>query len=168
MSFDLTRPGVLLVGLVSCALLAPGCSESASEHTHADGSDHDHAPTDATGDDAESSSSFTYEGILGVVIEIPEAGKPATAFRIHHEHIPGFRDPKTGEVFVGASGVSGMRAMIMEMPPAQGVDVSGFAPGDKIRFTMRVTTEPRLAWAVTEIEKLAPATEVSFEDKPAP
>ena len=148
-----------LVGLSCCALAAlPGCERSAPTT----------ATTQATPGQpaAQADPAHTYEGILGIVEQIPLPGQPATSFRIHHEHIPTFRSPTTGDIHTNPNGAPGMRAMVMEMPPAEGLDISSYAVGDKVRFTMAVWTQPRVSWRVTAIEKLPPDTPIDFADKP--
>lgn len=161
MTIKLTRRAVMLAGVVVCALTMPGCRESA-------------APSDADNSTPavpalampEGEATWTYNDVLGIVAELPAADQPASAFKIHHEHIPGFVNPRTGDIAMTSEGVPGMRAMVMEMPPAQGVDISGFAAGDKVRFTFAVWNEPRVAWRLTSIETVDPETVISFDDKP--
>lgn len=152
------RPAVLVAGLVSCALLVPACSESEPQPTAAPAETAADAPAPAQ----------VYEGVLGVVAEVPVAGDPSTSFQIRHEHIPGFISPRTGELNVNPDGSTGMKPMTMPFPAGEGLDLAGIEPGDKVRFTLAVWTEPSLSFAVTAIEELDPDTEISFELKPAP
>lgn len=167
MKAETTRRTVVLPGLVACALLAAACSESGPEPkpeqkqaANAEHTEHAPATTPAPAEGAQ-----VYEGILGVIAELPEAGNPATNLRIHHEHIPSFLSPKTGEVNVNADGSLGMKPMTMPFPPGDHLDLSGLAVGDKVKFTLTVWTKPTLSFAVTKIEKLDPATAISFDLK---
>jgi len=160
MTSETTRRTFVLPGIIACALFVGACSESGSDPQPAGAQDATHQPATA--------APQVYEGILGVIASLPETGNPASNLSIHHEHIPSFVSPKTGEVNVNADGSLGMKPMTMPFPPADGLDLSGLAVGDKIRFSLSVWTEPSLSFAVTKIEKLDPATEISFDLKPAP
>lgn len=161
-----TRRTAVLPGLVACALLAGACSESEPEQKQAANAEHtEHVPASTPAPAAASEGAQVYEGILGVIAELPEAGNPASNLRIHHEHIPSFLSPKTGEVNVNADGSLGMKPMTMPFPPGEGLDLSGLAVGDKVRFTLTVWTQPTLSFAVTKIEKLDPSTAISFDLK---
>ncbi len=170
-----TRRASLLAGLFVCALGLSGC-EPSDPHAGHDHADHDHADHDNHAAGAEfvpfvatadaEGARWTYEDILGVVTAVPVEGDPASELRIHHEHIPDFVAPQTGEINVNTNGSTGMRAMVMDMPPGEGMDVSSLNIGDKVRFTFAVWDEPRISWRVTRIERVEPATEISFDDKP--
>jgi hypothetical protein len=105
-----------------------------------------------------------YEDVLGVITNLPVAGQPGTELKIHHEHIPGFKT-KEGSVNVTADGVPGMKSMIMPFPAGEGVDLSGFAVGDTVKFTFVVHWGGSPAWEVTRIEKMPEGTEVDFANK---
>ena len=180
---SITSPRDLIVaGLVACALTLGACEKSAETdtHTHADGAhDHDHAHAEgdhaehadhadhADASDTTGAPNAIYEEILGVVTALPVEGEPSSSFKIRHEHIPTFRNPKTGEVYVNRDGVLGMRSMEMPFKPAEGVDISTLKVDDKVRFTLAVWNDP-VSYAVTEIETVPADTEISFEDKAAP
>lgn len=106
----------------------------------------------------------TYEDILGIVATLPEAGKPGSEFKIHHEHIPGFKT-KEGTVFVTADGVPGMKSMVMSFPLGEGVTLDGLEIGDKVRFSFDVNWGGRPPWVVTTIEEIDPETEIDFANK---
>ncbi len=148
----------LCAGLLSCACSddAPGTAEELGEHA---------APSTASPDHGATTEGDTYTGVRGVVVSVPETGNPASDLRIHHEHIPHFRN-REGVVNVSADGVTGMKAMVMPFPIAEGLDVSDLQAGDVIAFDFVVTwgTPP---YFVTRYEKLDPATEVDFSNKPA-
>lgn len=105
-----------------------------------------------------------YEDVLGVITNLPVAGQPGAELKIHHEHIPGFKT-KEGSVNVTADGVPGMKSMIMPFPVGEGVDLSGFAVGDTVKFTFVVHWGGSPAWEVTRIEKMPEGTEVDFANK---
>ncbi|MEQ8770102.1 MAG: hypothetical protein RIB60_06295 [Phycisphaerales bacterium] len=157
MTTRLTRRAALLAGVFACALA--GCH---NEDPQAE----PEAATVAYLEMPEGEPVWSYEGILGIVAELPEANNPASAFKIHHEHIPTFVNPRSGELAMTSEGVPGMRAMVMEMPPAVGVDIAALGVGDKVRFDFAVWNEPRVAWRMTAVETIDPETEISFDDKP--
>ncbi len=154
------RRAALLAGLFACAL--PACQH---EDPHGDHAAPEPAPVEYL-EMPEGESVWNYEGVLGIVAELPEADNPAASFKVHHEHIPAFVNPRTGELAMTSEGVPGMRAMVMEMPPAVGVDIAELRVGDKVRFDFAVWNEPRVAWRMTAIESIDPDTEISFDDKP--
>ncbi len=103
----------------------------------------------------------------GVITAMPSADDFRAELRIYHEHIPTFRG-KGGQVHVNSDGVLGMKAMDMPFPSlGPGVTLDGFAAGDKVEFELSVAYEPRIEYAVTRLTKLAPETEISFENKAA-
>lgn len=107
----------------------------------------------------------TYTDILGIIVQLPVEGKPGSEFKIHHEHIPDFKT-KTGDVFVTADGIPGMKAMQMPFPVKEPVSIEGFELGDKVRFSFAVNYGGiRAAWHITAIEKIEPSTEISFANK---
>lgn len=87
--------------------------------------------------------------VRGKVLELPDEATGAR-LRIHHEAIPLFMS-KAGEV-------TGMAEMAMFFPLGEGVDLTGYEVGDKVRFTMVVDWDP--GWYITTIEKLPPETEL--------
>jgi len=149
-----TNRAIALAGasLVSVLVLSmgPGCSKESEQSTGA-------AQTGAVRAD-------TYEGVLGVVATLPIEGQPGSEFKIHHEHIPGFKT-KAGEVFVTADGVPGMKSMVMAFPVAETASIDGLAVGDPIRFTFEVIWGGSPPWRVTAIEQLDAGTEIDFGNK---
>jgi len=87
--------------------------------------------------------------VRGEVLELPDA-ETGSRLRIHHEAIPLFMNKK-GEI-------TGMDEMAMFFPLGEGVDLSGYDIGDKVRFTMVVDWSP--GWYIKTIEKLPPETEL--------
>ncbi|MBL4590866.1 MAG: copper-binding protein [Phycisphaerales bacterium] len=126
---------------------------------------HAHGDTDAA--PAKIVRSDTYADILGVITAMPVDGVPSSQLKIRHEHIPNFQK-KSGEIALHPkTGVSGMRSMDMEFPPADGLSLDGFAVDNKIKFTFVINWGGERAWEVTKIEKLDASTEIDFSDKPA-
>jgi len=152
------------------------------DHGHDHGSDDDDSGADVnmqsdadTGDDVSpTASGDVYPGLLGEITAIPVAGDPSTSLKIHHVQIPDFKT-KDGTVHVNAKGVSGMSSMTMPFPVGEGVDLSGLAVGDKVKFTFMVdwSGQGKTAWAVTKIEKMPADTAIDYsnavvaEDAPA-
>ena len=66
--------------------------------------------------------------VAGVITRLP-AG-PGTELMISHDEIPDFVDSE--------GNVIGMRAMTMGFPTDDGLDLSGFAPGDSVGFRFEV------------------------------
>lgn len=147
---------------LSPLVLLTACKESpADPHAGHDHGDHAEAPAPHTD---------TYTDILGVVAQLKVEGDPSSEFKIQHEHIPEFKT-KDGTVFVTADGVPGMKSMTMAFPPGEGVDLSLFQVGDKVRFSFAVNYGGSPPWHLTKIEKIDPATEINFANKvtmPAP
>ncbi len=106
----------------------------------------------------------TYEDILGIVATLPEAGKPGSEFKIHHEHIPEFKT-KEGGVFVTADGVPGMKSMVMSFPLGEEITLEGLEVGDKVRFSFDVNWGGTPPWVVTKVEEIDPGTEIDFANK---
>ena len=106
--------------------------------------------------------------VHGVITALPIGEDPRASLRIHHEHIPTFKD-KTGEVFMNDDGVPGMKAMEMPFPTlGPNVMLDDFAVGDKIEFDLSIAREPRTSFAITRIKKLPPDTAISFDNKTPP
>jgi len=160
---------IALAGLsLSTIALLTGCSDSAEPSTDTaqvddhSGHDHDHGDADTTAHDSASDAPHVYSDLLGEITMMPVEGDVSTALKIHHQHIPDFKG-SDGEIVVNSRGVSGMMAMTMEFPPADGLSLDGFAVDDKIKFTFAVVwAEGRPSWEVTKIEKLDPSTEIDF------
>lgn len=155
-------PRLLSLLILGPLVMLPACKESPAD-PHA-GHDHgDHADTPAARTD-------TYTDILGVVAQLKVEGDASSEFKIQHEHIPDFKT-KDGTVFVTADGVPGMKSMTMAFPAGEGVDLSAFQVGDKVRFSFAVNYGGSPPWHLTAIEKIDPATEINFANKvtvPAP
>jgi hypothetical protein len=97
--------------------------------------------------------------VRGRVAQIPEAGKPTSSFRVHHEPIPEWKS-KYGQPPVG------MNAMVMEFPPATPSVIEGLAVGDVVTMTFRVEYDEEgmlKGWKATEIEKMPSETVLVFE-----
>ncbi|MGP1310133.1 MAG: copper-binding protein [Phycisphaerales bacterium] len=131
--------GVALVGVSAVAV--PGCGghEEAAE--------------------AEPTGLIADYTVRGQVASLPEAGKPASSFRVHHEPIPewkkNYNQPPVG-----------MNAMTMEFPPASPEVIEGIAVGDVVSLTFRVEYDEEgmlKGWTTTRVEKLPADTELVFE-----
>jgi len=95
----------------------------------------------------------------GVVVQLPEAGKPANLLQIHHETIPDFVNQ--------AGDTVGMPSHPMPFPSfAPGVAISGLALGDKVEFTFEVTWGGSTTYRVTRIMKLDPETPLALGGHP--
>lgn len=145
---------LLPMGLCTSALLfaaLAGCSNEAT-------------PVPTTEVDPGIVRTDVYEDILGTITGMPIEGDHSSELKIHHEHIPTFR-LKSGEINLN-NGVSGMNAMTMPFPPAEGLSLEGYEVGDKVRFTFAVNWGGRRAWEVTKIEKLSADAVVDYSTKP--
>jgi hypothetical protein len=159
----LCTSALLLSALSGCSKSESTPEEAASTASTDVHSGHDHSPVVVT--DSGLIRSDSYEGVRGEITALPVEGDPSSQLRIHHEHIPAFKT-KAGSINVNSKGVSGMRAMTMEFPPADGLSIEGLAVGDKIEFTFVVNWGGVRAWEVTKIEKLAADAVLDFSDKP--
>lgn len=151
----IVRSCVLGAGLVLAASLA-GCGKGNPER----GADAGASP--APGTPGALIADFT---VRGQVAQLPEAGKPASAFRVHHEPIPEWKRNYNDETPVG------MNAMVMEFPPASPGVIEGIAAGDIVRMTFRVEygEDGKLAgWKAIKVEKLPADTPLVFERPKAP
>ncbi len=143
----LSRSFVLAAGLLACGILGSslvGCGEK---------------PSDEVAAEVDSDAKIADYTVRGRVAQIPEAGKPTTSFRVHHEPIPEWKknydQPPVG-----------MNAMVMEFPPAAPAVIEGLAVGDVIALTFRVEYDEDgmlKGWKATRIEKLAPDTALAFD-----
>jgi Cu/Ag efflux protein CusF len=101
-----------------------------------------------TGEPAEAAPAVQRYEARGVVSRLPTESAPALYVR--HETIPDF---------VGMDGeVVGMDSMTMPFPLADGVDLAGIEPGDKVAFTLEVEWEGDLPYRISRIEELPPDT----------
>ncbi len=150
---------LMFTALTGCSKTDPKeTSDAAASHDDHSGHSHDDAAdTDIVRSDA-------YEGIKGEITSLPVDGVAGSSLMIRHEHIPNFRT-KAGEINVNSAGVSGMRSMTMEFPPADGLSLEGLAVGDKVVFTFVVNWGGERAWEVTAIEKLGDDAVIDFSDK---
>lgn len=106
--------------------------------------------------------------VRGVVTALPIGEDPRAALRIHHEHIPNFKD-KSGEVFLNPDGVPGMKAMEMPFDTlGPHVNLDTIEVGDKVEFDLAIAREPRTTYAITRLVELPASTEISYENKPGP
>lgn len=87
------------------------------------------------------------------IVSLPVAGQPGSAFRAHHEAVDDFKD-RAGKVV-------GMNAMVMEFPPAAGLDLSGFKVGDIVLIEWKVWWSLD-GWLATKVTKLPPETKLIF------
>ena len=92
--------------------------------------------------------------VRGQIAMLPDPENPSKSLQIQHENIPDFVN-KAGET-------SGMKPMAMPFTPAPDVDLSGLAIGDKVRFTFDVDWDGSPLFLLTEIEPLAPETQLDF------
>lgn len=96
---------------------------------------------------AEAPAVQRYE-MRGVVGGLPTEAQPAVSIR--HEAVPDFVDFQ-GEVV-------GMESMNMPFPLADGVDLAGIEPGDKVAFTLEVEWDSDDPYRISRIEELPPDT----------
>jgi hypothetical protein len=101
----------------------------------------------------DSKAQYVYT-VRGQIATVPRPGEPLSALMIRHEPIPDFTD-REGKVV-------GMPAMTMEFPPAPGLSLEGFAPGDKVEVVWEVWMTPRMRSEASRITRLPPDTELRF------
>jgi Cu/Ag efflux protein CusF len=159
---------ISLAGLAIGAFALGGCVETSSNHddAHADHDHDDHAGHDHGSEMSEEVRVDAYEGIMGEIAFIPEADDTKRHPKIHHVHIPTFKKDD-GTIAMTPDGIPGMRSMTMEFPLAEGVSLEGFEVGDKVMFDFVVNWGGRVAWEVTNIEKLDASTEIDFSNAKA-
>lgn len=134
---------LLFVLLLIGAGITPACTESAETPD---------APGEAT--------VTTYQ-TRGEIVALTAAEGENASLSIRHEAIPDFAD-RDGHVV-------GMDAMTMPFPPADGLDLAGFAVGDKVAVTFDVTWGgEHSGWEATSLEKLPADTELDFTVSPKP
>jgi Cu/Ag efflux protein CusF len=125
----------------TAATFSTGCSESESE-----------AP--------ESSAQVDRYTVRGVLVSLPRPDEPNSSLLVHHEAIPDFRDAQ--------GSVVGMDEMTMGFPPAEGLDLDGFAVGDKVEVTFEVDWSPtRRGYRATDLKQLADDLPLDFKAAPA-
>ena len=86
------------------------------------------------------------------VVSLPPAG--GGEMLLHHEEIPDFRERDGTR--------SGMKSMTMPFTPAEGLDLSGIAVGDKVRMTFEVRWNARPLLRIVKLEKLPPDTKLEL------
>lgn len=169
-----TNRTITLAALISASTWLVACSDATAPsstqapQSQADTHDHDHDDHAGHNHDHDTDATSTpdfYSNILGEVTQIPVAGDPSKSLRIHHQQIPNFKT-KDGTINVNSKGISGMASMTMEFPLADGVNIDDLAIGDKVSFDFQVNWGgSAVAWEVTKIEKIDPATEIDFSNK---
>lgn len=93
--------------------------------------------------------------VRGEIARLPEAGAAQPELWLRHEAIPDFTTDDGKRV--------GMDAMTMPFGVAAGLDLRGFAVGDKVRFTLEVRWQDlRQPTAITRLEKLPPETPLTL------
>jgi|GEM_PF-1351188 len=169
---------LILVACVPFALLA-----ACNQQEPSDGPETGEASADSPGDnlgadmqdDAPLASAaapglnptWTYENVRAEVVKLPDV---FTDLTLHHEHIPDFVAPMTGELHINSNGATGMRAMQMPFPPAEGVDISGLRVGDKLEVDLGVwgpEAEGGFRFAMIGFRRLPGDTVLDYADKPA-
>lgn len=130
--------------VLACAAGFPlGCGEAPS------------APGGASGVSADARTPDRYT-VRGVVVGLPSEDEP---FQVHHEAIPDFRS--------AAGEVVGMDVMVMPFPLADGVEVGGLAPGDKVEIELEVTWTGDRPYQATSVVPIDPATPIDLGTTPA-
>lgn len=141
-----TTPFLAAAPLLAGLCITLGCSEAAEKP-----------------EGAAAATVTTYQ-TRGEIVALPAAGSVAGSadpgLSIRHEAIPDFTDAHGEKV--------GMKAMTMPFPPADGLDLAGFAVGDKVAVTFEVTWGgEHNGWQATALEKLPDDTELDFSSPPA-
>ena len=101
--------------------------------------------------------------VRGVIESLPEAGRPASEFRVMHEPIDDYKD-KDGNIV-------GMGTMVMGFGIRDNEFLEGFAVGDKVEFAWEVRPRTFPKDIIVEMTKLPPETQMRFgkaatEDEP--
>ena len=94
--------------------------------------------------------------VRGEVVSLPTADE---AMMVRHEAIPEFKEP----------GGMGMDVMVMPFPFADGLDIEGIAPGDKLALTFSVDYEEGwspLDYRVIRFEALPQEAQLDFTPLP--
>lgn len=115
------------------------------------GGDEGAAATATTGVGGETGGEVDLYMIRGRVEQLPVAGDHRTAFMVHHEAIPTFRDLGTGEVV-------GMGSMAMPFQLAEGVDGGDLAVGDLVEITVAAPRKDAAGLRVTAVRRLPAGT----------
>ncbi|MFK7759714.1 MAG: copper-binding protein [Phycisphaerales bacterium] len=142
-------------------------SDSSHDHSHDHGDhaghDHDHGDHAATTPADSGVRTDIYEDVMGELTFIPTADQAKMHPKVRHVQIPTFKR-QDGTVAVTPDGIPGMRSMTMDFPLAEGMSLDGYSAGDKIKFSFRVNWGGRVAWEMTSIEKIDPATELDYSN----
>lgn len=144
------RPDPRILLAAAALALLPGCDRSNQPgDPSAQAAGYETAPA--------GEPTHVYEGIRGVIVELPSG---TTKLRIHHEAIPTFISPQSGELHQNPDGTPGMKEMVMPMPLVPSVSLDGIEAGDKVAFTLAVwtglDTAVGFAYRVTELGELGP------------
>ena len=92
--------------------------------------------------------------VRGQVVQVPEAGNPASSFQVYHEAIDGF---------VGRDGqITGMDPMTMPFPLAKGVSLEDVKIGDPVEFTLEVDWNAEPPVKVTKLSELPAGTKLEY------
>jgi hypothetical protein len=96
------------------------------------------------------------------IVTLPQVNVPQSEFRAKHEAVDDFKD-KDGKIV-------GMGAMVMDFPPAKGVDLSQFKVGDFVLIEWHVWWNHTPAWLAMNVTKLPNDTQLTFRkaNPPAP
>jgi hypothetical protein len=142
------RSFILAAGLLSCGVMAcslAGCGGKHSEESAAE---------------IDADAKVAQYTVRGRVAQLPEAGKPTSSFRVHHEPIPEWKKNYDQSPV-------GMNSMVMEFPPATPDVIEGLAVGDVVALTFRVVYDEEdgmlKGWKATRVEKLPAETALVFE-----
>ncbi len=96
----------------------------------------------------------------GRVVELPDPERPLSDFLVHHEPIPAFKEKFDETV------PTGMNAMVMPFPPADGLSLEGVQPGDILSLRFRVNYHPDNAavsnMTLLEFEQLPKETQLDL------
>ena len=177
-----TRTGLALIFVGSATLATAtlaGCDESAPDAApdSAPASAPDSSAGSAAPEAAESAASQTTSGMpmpattdnpdryttRGIIEMLPDSNSPMSELQIRHEHITNFRN-RAGVIPTFDDGSTGMKAMIMPFPVAEGVSLDAFSVGDKVEFDFEVTWS-RPPYELTRIVALPGGTELDFGTK---
>jgi hypothetical protein len=122
----------------------------------------DSTETEAVGAD-ESAVINVYE-VRGRVMQVPSPTEPNSEFQVYHEAIPAFK------ANANETEPTGMNAMAMPFPIGETLSLEGIEVGDIVRLSFMVEYDPEtgdlMGWEATEVEELAPDTELTFSKVP--
>ena len=96
--------------------------------------------------------------VRGRITELPDEGRPASEFAVHHEPIPSF---------LSGGEVVGMASMTMPFPLKEGVSIDGLSVGQAVEMTFEVTydyeSKSPINVQTTKISPLPKDTVLVFE-----